>query len=75
MADRLTVENSLTQNIKVGWFLAKRELKRANIWTTTLIVLVMTLTFLNLIVVSGILVGLKMRKRNMQLVILLSLRF
>ncbi|MFA7315855.1 MAG: FtsX-like permease family protein [Candidatus Paceibacterota bacterium] len=58
MADRLTVENSLTQNIKVGWFLAKRELKRANIWTTTLIVLVMTLTFLNLIVVSGILVGL-----------------
>ncbi len=58
MADRLTVENSLTQNIKVGWFLAKREIKRANLWTTTLIVLVMTLTFLNLIIVSGILVGL-----------------
>ena len=58
MTDRLKVEKSVTQNIKVGWFLAKRELKRANIWTTTLIVLVMTLTFLNLIVVSGILVGL-----------------
>src|SRR3989339_1926208 len=47
-----------SRNISVGWFLARRELKRANIWTTTLIVLVMTLTFLNLIVVSGILVGL-----------------
>lgn len=38
--------------------MAKRELKRANIWTTTLIVFVMLLTFLNLVVVSGILVGL-----------------
>lgn len=52
------VENSFSQNIYVGWFLAKRELKRANIWTTALIVAVMTLTFLNLIVVSGILIGL-----------------
>src|SRR3989339_660234 len=47
-----------SRNISVGWFLARRELKRANIWTTTLIVLVMTLTFLNLVVVSGLLVGL-----------------
>ncbi len=54
----LKKENSFTQNVKVGWFLAKRELKRANVWTTSLIVAVMTLTFLNLIVVSGILVGL-----------------
>lgn len=52
------VENSFSQNVKVGWFLAKRDIKRANIWTTLLIVMVMTLTFLNLIVVSGILVGL-----------------
>ena len=44
--------------MKVGWFLAKRDIERANIWTTGLIVLVMTLTFLNLIVVSGILIGL-----------------
>jgi putative ABC transport system permease protein len=51
-------QNSFSQNVSVGWFLAKRELRRANIWTTSLIVLVMTLTFLNLIVVSGILVGL-----------------
>ncbi|MFA7192149.1 MAG: FtsX-like permease family protein [Candidatus Paceibacterota bacterium] len=52
------IENSFKLNARVGWFLAKRDIQRANIWTTGLIVLVMTLTFLNLIVVSGILVGL-----------------
>ncbi len=51
-------EHSFSQNLSVGWFLAKRDIKRANIWTTLLITLVMTLTFLNLVVVSGILVGL-----------------
>ncbi len=56
--DRLKIEDSLKQNIIVGWFLARRELQRANIWTTALIVAVMTLTFLNLVVVSGILIGL-----------------
>ncbi len=50
--------SSFSRNVKVGWFLAKRDIKRANIWTTTLIISVMTLTFLNLVVVSGILVGL-----------------
>ncbi|MEK7106128.1 MAG: hypothetical protein AAB895_02105, partial [Patescibacteria group bacterium] len=45
-------------DLRVGLFLAKRELKRANKWTTALIVFVMLLTFLNLVVVSGILVGL-----------------
>ena len=45
-------------DLSVGMFLAKRELKRANKWTTALIVFVMLLTFLNLVVVSGILVGL-----------------
>lgn len=45
-------------DLMVGLFLAKRELKRANKWTTSLIVFVMLLTFLNLVVVSGILVGL-----------------
>ncbi|MDQ5930979.1 MAG: FtsX protein [Patescibacteria group bacterium] len=48
----------LRVDIAVGVFLAKRELKRANKWTTALIVFVMLLTFLNLVVVSGILVGL-----------------
>jgi len=43
--------------IKVGFFLATRQLRRASIWATALIVLVMTLTFLNLVLVSGILVG------------------
>lgn len=58
MKEIKTTEDSFSRNIRVGWFLAKRDIKRANIWTTGLIVLVMTLTFLNLIVVSGILIGL-----------------
>lgn len=45
-------------DLRVGAFLARRDIKRANMWTTALIVFVMTLTFLNLVVVSGILVGL-----------------
>jgi ABC-type lipoprotein release transport system permease subunit len=45
-------------SFKVGWFLGIRQLRRANRWTTGLIVFIMTLTFLNLVVVSGILVGL-----------------
>lgn len=52
------VFEKLRIDIAVGLFLAKRELKRANKWTTALIVFVMLLTFLNLVVVSGILVGL-----------------
>ncbi|MCC6323875.1 FtsX-like permease family protein [Candidatus Nomurabacteria bacterium] len=52
------LKKDFLKNIKVGWFLAKRDIRRANIWTTTLIMAVMTLTFLNLVVVSGILVGL-----------------
>ncbi|MBP7804872.1 MAG: FtsX-like permease family protein [Candidatus Pacebacteria bacterium] len=58
MSDRTRIENSFSQNVKVGWYLAKRDIKRANKWTTVLIVAVMTFTFLNLVVVSGILVGL-----------------
>ena len=58
MNDNIKNKDSLSRNAKVGWFLAKRDIKRANIWTTGLIVMVMTLTFLNLIIVSGILVGL-----------------
>ena len=45
-------------NIRVGFFLAVRQLRRASRWTTGLIVFVMLLTFLNLVVVTGILVGL-----------------
>ena len=43
---------------RVGFFLSYRQIKRANIWTTILIVTVMALTFLNLVVVNGVLVGL-----------------
>jgi putative ABC transport system permease protein len=43
---------------RVGQFLARRELSRSSKWTTSLIVFVMLLTFLNLVVVSGILIGL-----------------
>ncbi len=45
-------------NMRIGFFLAIRQVRRASIWTTTLIIFVMVLTFLNLVVVSGILVGL-----------------
>lgn len=45
-------------DIKIAWFLATRQIRRSTAWTTLLIIGVMTLTFLNLVVVSGILVGL-----------------
>lgn len=45
-------------SLKVGFFLAFRQLKGSNKATTTLIIFVMTLTFLNLVVVRGVLVGL-----------------
>lgn len=45
-------------NFRVGWFLAWRQIRRSSIWTTGLIIFVMLLTFLNLVVVTGILVGL-----------------
>lgn len=44
--------------IQIGFFLAVRQIKRSTLWSTILIIAVMTLTFLNLVVVSGILVGL-----------------
>jgi len=44
--------------LRVGFFLAFRQVIRSNKWTTALIIFVMMLTFLNLVVVSGILVGL-----------------
>ncbi len=44
--------------LRLGFFLALRQVRRASKWTTGLIIFVMTLTFLNLVVVSGILVGL-----------------
>ncbi|MEK7564095.1 MAG: FtsX-like permease family protein [Patescibacteria group bacterium] len=47
-----------SKNIYVGWFLAKKQVKGSNKSTTFLIIFIMMLTFLNLVAVSGILVGL-----------------
>ncbi len=49
---------SFGQSVRVGIFLGTRQLRRANRSTTVLIISIMTFTFLNLVVVSGILVGL-----------------
>lgn len=46
------------RNARVGWFLALRQIRRSSRWTSGLIVFVMLLTFLNLVVVTGFLVGL-----------------
>jgi len=45
-------------NFKVGWFLAVRQIKGSSRWTTGLIIFIMVLTYLNMVVISGILVGL-----------------
>ena len=42
----------------MGLFLARRQIRRSSPWTTVLIIFVMFFTFLNLVVVTGILVGL-----------------
>lgn len=46
------------RNLRIGILLGLRQIQRANKWTTALIIFVMMLTFLNLIAVSGVLVGL-----------------
>lgn len=46
------------QSFRIGLLLGIRQIQRASLWTTVLIIFVMMLTFLNLIVVSGVLVGL-----------------
>ncbi|MEK7187502.1 MAG: FtsX-like permease family protein [Patescibacteria group bacterium] len=45
-------------SLRVGWFLAVQHLKRSGKGTTSLIIFIMVLTFLNLVVVSGLLIGL-----------------
>ncbi len=48
----------LLTSLKLGFFLAIRQIRRSSIGTTALIIFVMTLTFLNLVVIRGVLVGL-----------------
>ncbi len=56
--------NSLSNTLYLAFFLAIRQVKRSSIGTTTLIIFVMTLTFLNLVVVRGVLVGLIQSSTN-----------
>lgn len=50
--------SNLKTSLSVGFFLAVRQLRRSSKATTILIIFIMTLTFLNLVVIRGILVGL-----------------
>lgn len=54
----MTRLNRFKRSISLAWFLAYRQVKRSSRATTLLIVFVMMLTFLNLVVVRGVLVGL-----------------
>src|SRR3989344_6548855 len=53
-----SMKNNIANAIRVAWFLAIRQIKGSNKATTMLIIFIMMLTFLNLVVVSGLLVGL-----------------
>jgi len=44
-------------SLYVGFFLALREIRRSNPWTTGLIILVICLTFFNMLFLGGILIG------------------
>ena len=55
---------NLVVSIRLGFFLALRQVRRGNKWTTALIIFVMMLTFLNLVVVRGVLVGLLQGSTN-----------
>ncbi len=44
--------------IRVGSFLGVRQIKRGSIWINILIISIMTLTFLSLVVIPGVLIGL-----------------
>lgn len=50
--------NNTFNTVRVGWFLAFRQIKHSGKGATALIIFIMMLTFLNMIVVSGLLIGL-----------------
>lgn len=58
MKSLLQYKTELLRAVRVGWFLAVRQIRRSGKGTTSLIIFIMLLTFLNLVVVSGLLVGL-----------------
>jgi len=47
----------LLKDFKTSFFLSARQIKGANLWVNLLIVFIMTVTFLNLVFISGILDG------------------
>ena len=49
---------NLRKILQVGTFLGIRQIRRGNIWINILIISIMTLTFLSLVVIPGILIGL-----------------
>jgi ABC-type lipoprotein release transport system permease subunit len=49
---------NLKKILQVGTFLGVRQIRRGNIWINILIISIMTLTFLSLVVIPGILIGL-----------------
>lgn len=55
---KISIFFTTLNSVRVGWFLALRQIRRSGKGTTTLIIFVMVLTFLNLVVVSGLLLGL-----------------
>jgi ABC-type lipoprotein release transport system permease subunit len=58
MKSLLSLKTEFQKALRVGWFLAFRQIRRSGRGTTALIIFIMVLTFLNLVVVSGLLVGL-----------------
>ncbi len=54
----LDLKSNMLSSLQVAFFLAVRYLMRTSLWQTLLVVFVMMLTFLNLVVVTGLLVGL-----------------
>lgn len=46
------------RSLRIGLFLTARYIKRGNIWASLLIIVIMFLTFLNVVVIRGVLVGL-----------------
>ncbi len=56
--------SKIAVSLSVGFFLALRQLRRSSKATTALIIFIMVLTFLNLVVIRGILVGLLQGSTN-----------
>ena len=62
--EHTTSKSTLKTSLSLGFFLALRQVRRSSIGTTASIIFVMMLTFLNLVVVRGVLVGLIQSSSN-----------